>query len=203
MKTFLKKKMPALYTGAWKLKEALRTGSFNQRWSNYYDAALQKNEWMHSPIPELVSLSLPRYIDTILDIGCASGRNFIPFNGKLKLWGVDIVPKRRIKWVMPFKDLTYEKATLQELTRRFAHERPDMSKVFVFESATFMYVPEEFQRRFFNICCELGCRNFMFRDFPPDSPDYPNDHIKIPLDNFNVAIDKTNPKLRIYTIMEG
>ena len=36
---------------------------------------------------------IPRYIDSILQFGCASGRDFIPFNEKYKLFGVQFHPE--------------------------------------------------------------------------------------------------------------
>ena len=105
-----------------------------------------------------MGLRCPSYIDEILDLGCGAGRNFIPFDGKLKLWSIDIVPNERIKWVRPFKNLTYEHLTVEQLTRRLESASRDMSKTFVFSSGTLMHVSARYQRRFYEGCKKNRCK---------------------------------------------
>src|SRR3989344_4688952 len=137
LKQKLRSAFPEAYTWLWRLKEFVRTGYFSRRWENYYEA---NSDWLTEPIPELVHLTLPAHINTILDVGCASGRSFIPFDGKLNLWGIDIVPYNRIKWVQSFSNLTYEQIIVEKLTERFERREIDLSHTFIFACGTLMYI---------------------------------------------------------------
>ena len=179
VKDLLRKLFPKLYHRLWRWKEG---GELPRRFEPYYrgDSPTMK---MDVPEPCLQQLQLPVYVDTILDVGCASGRNFIPFNGKLKLWGVDIVPFERIKWVQPFVDLTYENGGLENLTKRLEGEPVDLSRTLIFTAGTMAYCSEEWQKRFYAICQKRGAKNFIFLEYPPQER-YPNKNFKLPQSEF-------------------
>ena len=141
-----------------------------------------------SSTPEicLTKLPIPDYIDTFLDLGCSTGRNMQPFEGKMRLWGIDIVPKERIRWVKPLENLYYEQLTVEQLTRRLEKHPIDMSKTLVFSSGTMMLVSRRYQHRFFDVCKRCGCRNFIFQDYEPGNVKHPFLHLKLPLDQFEV-----------------
>jgi hypothetical protein len=122
---------------------------------------------------------LPPYISTFLDIGCGAGRNLLPFNGKLKLWGTDIVDATEIHWITEFKNFTYEKVSVEALTRRFEKEDIDLSTTCIHTAGVLMYVSKEYQERFFSICRRRGCINFIFYEPPPDSTRHPKQNFKL------------------------
>ncbi|TSC87206.1 MAG: hypothetical protein G01um10148_311 [Parcubacteria group bacterium Gr01-1014_8] len=203
LKKTLRSSFPSIYHALWRIKEFMRTGHFTKRWEHYYEANTGKSPWITDAIPELSNIQLPAHVDTILDVGCASGRSFIPFDRKLKLWGIDIVPYGRIKWVRPFSNLTYEQITVEKLTERFEREEIDLSHTFVFECGTLMYIGADYQNRFFNACQKRGCRNFMFLDYPPGTVGYEDEHLKISEDLFKKSDSSMNEKLKVYTLMES
>src|SRR3989344_9014617 len=128
MKTLLRLMFPKLYHGLWELRRHVKDRYLNETWAHYYDASTPGDK---EPDPWLCNLQLPDYVNEILDLGCGAGRNFIPFEGKLTLWGIDIVPAQRINWLKPFKNLTYEHLTVEQLTRRLESTSRDMSRTFV------------------------------------------------------------------------
>jgi SAM-dependent methyltransferase len=140
-----------------------------------------------SDIPEdcLLKLPIPSYIDTILDVGCGNGRNLVPFDGKLKLWATDIVPRERIAFVRDFKNFTYEQCSVEELAKRFETQSIDLSKTLVFASGTLMYVKGAYQNRFFEACKNNRCKNFIFQDYEPGNPKHPFEYFKIPTEIFS------------------
>lgn len=174
---------PRLYHGLWELRRHVKSRYFDEPWAHYYDASLPI-DW--DPDPWLYDLQLPANVDEILDLGRCAGRNFIPFDGKLKLWGIDIVPYERIKWVRPFKNLTYEHLTVEQLTRKLERTPRDMSKTFVFSSGTLMYVSRRYQQRFYEVCKKNGCKNFIFQEYPTTSTKHSVENFKLPPEWFTV-----------------
>ena len=184
MKTFkeyMKRRVPRVYWALTRTKDFF----FAQRWGNYYDGSdpdLQKPERCLLELQK----DIPSYITTILNLGCGAGRDFIPFDGKLALWGIDIVPLKRIHWVRAFQNLRYEHCSVEKLTRRLERGRIDLSNTLVFGGGTLMYVSSENQKRFWEACRASGCRNFIFQEFRPGSPLYPTNNFQIPVSNFQV-----------------
>ncbi len=117
----------------------------------------------------LLDLKLPPHIDTILNLGCGAGRDFIPFDGTLKLWGLDIVPFERIKWVRPFKNLTYTHQYIEDFTKDLERGKYDLTHTFIYACGTLMYVSKEDSERFFAACKKAGATIFLFREFPKGS----------------------------------
>ena len=154
------------------------------KWEKYYR---RTKDWVSIPEPFLYDLKIPRSIDTLLDIGCASGRNFIPFDGKLKLWGIDIVPLNRIQWVKPFQNLKYERTTIEQFTRILERGEKRLDNVLLLTAGTMMYVNEKEQRRFFRACRLAGCKNFIFSEYPANSLVSPRLNFKLPPEWFTVT----------------
>lgn len=168
---------PNLYSSLWEVKQYVNNRILKDPWTHYYEASRADDR-----VPEkwLYDIHLPDYIDEILDLGCGAGRNFIPFDSRLKLWGKDIVPEDRIKWVKPFTNITYEHLNVEQLTRRLERTPRDMSKTFVFSSGTLMYVSKRYQRRFYESCKKNGCKNFLFHEYPSTSTKHSVENFKLP-----------------------
>ena len=154
------------------------------KWEKYYR---RTKDWVSIPEPFLCDLKPPSSVKVFLDIGCASGRNFIPFDGKLELWGVDIVEEKRIKWVKSFQKLSYEKMTVEQFTRMLELGRKKLDDVLLFTAGTMMYVSEKEQRRFFMACRFAGCKNFIFSEYPAGSIVSPKLNFKLPPEWFTVT----------------
>jgi len=154
------------------------------KWEKYYR---RTKDWVSIPEPFLYDLKLPNSVKIFLDIGCASGRNFIPFDGKLELWGVDIVPEKRIRWVRSFQKLSYKKMTVEQFTRVLERGEKRLDQVLLFTAGTMMYVNEKEQRRFFQACRLAGCKNFIFSEYPANSPISPRLNFKLPPEWFAIT----------------
>ncbi len=98
---------------------------------------------------------LPSYIDSVIDFGCAAGRNLALFDGGLKLYGVDLVPEEQIEWRQPLRDLTYISSPLQNFASRFTER---MDRFLCISHGTIMYLAGDEQRTFIENLARLGCR---------------------------------------------
>ncbi len=151
---------------------------FVRRWTNYYDGTAA---WLQVPERCFVELPVPTHVDTILDLGCGNGRNFVPFEGKKHI-GVDIVPENRIHWLV--KPAVYLHSNVESLTRKL-EAGLDMSRYLVTSSGTLMYLSQGEQERFFSACVANGCTAFIFQEYPPDSPKYPETNFKLRVSEFS------------------
>ena len=129
-------------------------------------------------------LKVPSYVKQILNVGCGTGRNLRPYNFLYNLWGIDIVPYNRIKWVAPFSNLRYEQLSVQQLTKIMNKDDIDLSKTLIISDHVLMHVSEADQLRFHLEAKKCGCRNFIFREPSPDDVKHPYRHLKLPLDEF-------------------
>lgn len=169
LKKKLRELFPTFYDTLWKIFK-------NERWGNYYDGI---DPDLRIPEKCLMTLPIPHYVNSFLNVGCGSGRDFLPFNGSKKLIGIDIVPEKRIRWVQEFKNLTYYHIKLEAYTRKLEKEKPDMSKWLVYSSVTLMYVSQKEQERFYAICKQNGCKNYIFQEYAPNDSPYRENYFKL------------------------
>ena len=186
LKQRLRSLFPKLYRWLWLAKKHLKERVLKDPWAHYYEDRFTE------PEPWLAAIQLPTYVDTILDIGCGNGRNFIPFEGRLRLWGIDIVPERRITWTRPFQDLRYQQKTLEELTHELEKGGTDLSRTLVFTSGTMMYATRKNQQRLYRPCQASGCRNFIFHEHPETSQKHSLENFKLPPEWFDVKKMRTD-----------
>jgi len=135
-------------------------------WGKYYDAS-PAYEWLHRPEQCLIELKqyFPANIDTLLNLGSGAGRDFIPFDGELKLWALDIVPFERINWLRPFKNMTYTQSYLEDFTTDLEQRKYDLRNVLVYSHGTMMYLSKDAQERFFAACRSAGATMFIFSEY--------------------------------------
>jgi len=133
-------------------------------WDYYFDAVVPS---LRVPEACVVALApkIPDYIDTILIIGCAPGRDFIPFEKTHKLRGIDLAPFERVKWVCDTTRLSYRQMTAQVFARTL---NEDLSNTLVYASGTLMQLRAQEQNELYESLKQNGCRNFIFQEPPPD-----------------------------------
>ena len=132
-----------------------------QRWNKYftnYPDYLTNPEACATHLAEYI----PDYIDTVLQFGCGNGRDFVPFNKKLKLIGCDIAPPNYIKWIINFENLSYNRCCINDFASLNIR---DFSKILIYTSGVMMYETPDNQKRFFESCLDLGCKNFIFQEY--------------------------------------
>jgi hypothetical protein len=134
-------------------------------WSHYFGTS---RDWLKKPEICLRYLSkyLPGAIDSVLIIGCASGKDFLVFDGKYSLFGTDIAPGSEIEWVSKFDGLSYKCTSVEAMTKELQGKDVDMSRVLIFSSGVLMYVNPREQQAFYEACKERGCKNFIFQEYP-------------------------------------
>jgi len=144
-------------------------------------------------------LRVPSCVKQVLNIGCGAGRNFRPYNFLYKLWGVDVVPYHRIKWVAPFSNLNYEQLSVEQLTEILHNDDIDLSKTLIISDCVLMHESETDQLRFYFEARKCGCRNFIFREPPPYK--HPHRCFKLPLDEFTQP-HYPNDTMTVYAHLE-
>ena len=102
--------------------------------------------------------SLPGYLDSVIDFGCAAGRNLQPFAGRYRLYGVDLPPASEIGWKV--EGVTYFQSPLQDF--RFDGS---LERTLCIAHGTLMYVDARQQRAFIARLLEQGCKNFIFQEY--------------------------------------
>jgi hypothetical protein len=157
LKRSLMKLWPRGYYRIAKLKQLITPLRFDR----YFDGADESLQVPERCIVELLPY-VPSHIDRILIIGCASGRDFIPFQKTHKLWGIDIAPYERINWRCDTSKLTYNQCWAERLPSLIRDE--DLTHTLVYSSGTLMYVPSRHQQRLYQALLARGCRNFIFQE---------------------------------------
>jgi SAM-dependent methyltransferase len=186
----LARKLP-FYKFLCRVKDSLTNYLLRTILGSYYPPRGKAKAWdgrppFDKPEASLADLALlfPSYITTVLDVGCAAGRFFLPLNGKYRLWGIDIVPFERMKWLAPFETLTYEQKTLQQLTVELEQGKHDLTHTLVHTHAVLGLASGRWQRRFYAACKKSGCKNFYFEEYPYTPQYAPKENFKLPENEF-------------------
>lgn len=120
-------------------------------------------------IPEEVLVKhkplLPKYVNTILNFGCANGRDFIPFQDDYNCIGFDLAPVGYIEWVCKTDNLIYYQCSIEDYLYNFKND--DLSNYLVYTQGTLMYLTPEMQNKFIEHLLDCGCKNMIFHEYPP------------------------------------
>lgn len=155
------------------LKRRVRILMYGDHWDNYFDASLGGGILTR---PEACAVDLaarvPTYIDTIFIIGCAPGRDFIPFQGRYNLRGIDLGDGDKINWQCDTRRLRYQQIDLKSFVRQLERERVNLCSTLVYASGTLMLFPKRWQQRLYSALKINGCSNFVFQEAPTDHPEF-------------------------------
>lgn len=144
-------------------------------------------------------------ITTVINFGCASGRDFIPFQHDYTCIGFDIAPIENITWVCKTDNLTYYECSIEDFLLNLDIFDFDWSKSLVYTQGTLMYVSHEIQNRFIELLLKKGCINIVLQEYEPgNSGHHPflnlNEHnLKIFIKRMFRDTYEENPTAHIYT----
>lgn len=157
-------------------------------WKHYFKAS---ESWCYAPelfLYDIINI-LPNYINQIIILGCASGRDFIPFNNKYKLIGFDIAPFNEIIWVEEFSNLEYHECSIYDF-KKYTNTNnilSDLSNCLIYTQGTMMYESKETQENFFIELIKRGCKNFIFNEYLISQPhQVPGGCLQLNPDYFNI-----------------
>lgn len=116
-------------------------------------------------LKEYVVDKLPDNITTIIDFGCANGRNFIPFPNKYKYIGFDIFDFNDIVWMNDI-NVEYYRYSLENFYTNSSNFNIDWGNSLIMTHVTLMYLNNsEEQNNFINLLKSLGCKNFVLHEY--------------------------------------
>lgn len=159
--------------------------NFDSFFNHYFkhDPDGSEPAWPEGQHPEIIISKIkplmPPHIDTIINFGCANGRDFIPFHDDYNCVGFDLAPLDHIDWVCKTKNLTYYQCSIEDLMGHTPDRSKfppdlrdllqDLSTSLVYTNGTLMYVSPLNQDKFISYLLENGCRNMVFQEYPPSS----------------------------------
>jgi hypothetical protein len=152
--------------------ERINEYSYDSFFRHYFVPDENAESWLFNyekPILDYVLSVIPKYIENVIIFGCASGRDFIPFQDRFNCYGFDLESGDKIKWVCSTERLTYYQCNIQDFlanVERFNHI--DFSKSLVYTQGTLMYLTSTEQDQFVNTILGLGCKNMALHEYPPD-----------------------------------
>jgi hypothetical protein len=116
---------------------------------------------------EYIKPNLSSNIKTIINFGCASGRDFIPFETDYTCIGFDIAPIEDITWVCKTNNLTYYECSIEDFLSNIDNFKFDFSNSLVYTQGTLMYVSPEIQNIFVETLLSKGCNNIILHEYEP------------------------------------
>ena len=137
---------------------------FFRNWLVSQNAISTPEEWLK----EIVVDNLSKNINTIIDIGCAKGRNFLPFKDKnFNLIGFDInSPEDVNKFSLIQADFKYHQCSIEDLIQKYDTFDIKWEECLVMSHGTLMYCKEaETQNTLVKTLRTAGCKNFVFHEY--------------------------------------
>jgi len=132
--------------------------SNDEEWLNRYEA----------PLLDYVKDNLPEYVDTVINFGCANGRDFLPFQDKYNCLGFDLAKPEDIKWACSQNNLHYFQCSIEDYLDLVDHNETNLGTSLVYTQGTLMYLTPENQNRFIKHLIEKECKNIVIHEYPPD-----------------------------------
>ena len=146
----------------------------NYNYTTFFDHYFSNDEeWMNryeAPLLDYVLEHLPSYIDTVINFGCANGRDFIPFQDTYNCIGFDLATPSIIKWACKTDNLIYYQCSVEDYLGIFDHSNADLSTTLVYSQGTLMYTSSEVQTRLVQHLLAKSCKNIVFQEYSPDQP---------------------------------
>lgn len=133
----------------------------------HYYAATHQSDYQPDPLTEYLIQNISQEVNTVVNFGCASGKDFIPFQEKYKCIGFDIAPIEAIRWVCKTDNLTYYECSVEDFLANLDKFDIEWEKALVYTQGTLMYVSHEDQNRFIETLLTKGCRNFAISEYEP------------------------------------
>lgn len=149
------------------------------QYTSFFDHYFNSDEeWLSKPeqlLVDYVRPNLPDYITTVMNFGCANGRDFIPFQDDYTCIGFDLASPDIIKWACKTDNLIYYQCSIEDYLDRFNHEDLDLSTCLVYVQVTLMYLTREYQNKFIDHLFKYNCKNIVLHEYPPE---YTGPHTK-------------------------
>tara|TARA_R110000796_G_scaffold146087_1_gene262775 strand:- start:2203 stop:2760 length:558 start_codon:yes stop_codon:yes gene_type:complete len=133
-----------------------------------------KHYYKHNPrnpvgnVPEHITYEIkpliPDYITTIINFGCANGRDFIPFQDKYNLVGFDLVKGDYIEWVCDTTNLIYYQCSMEDFMEPHNIDVEDLSTSLVYTNVSLFYL-EDKQEEFITYLLNKKCQNMVFQEY--------------------------------------
>jgi hypothetical protein len=171
-----------------RIRDRLARPFRSEDWSRWYT-----REWAPAErVFRELSAQLPAYINSVIDLGCAAGRNFGPFVGRYALYGVDLVPREQIEFDFP--GVHYIQSPLNKFEPDFR-----LDNFLCITHGAIMYVKPIDQKALLERFVALGCRNFILQEYDEstlrrDGYCRPNDWLmRLIKDRRNVGYPFSNP----------
>lgn len=133
-----------------------------------------KHYYKHNPknpvgnVPEHITYEIkpliPDYITTIINFGCANGRDFIHFQDKYNLIGFDLVSGNYIEWVCDTTNLIYYQCSMEDFMVPNNVDVEDLSTSLVYTNVSLFYLKDK-QEKFISYLLSKGCKNMVFQEY--------------------------------------
>ena len=146
----------------------VNTYSYPSFFNHYYNS---DEEWLNryeAPLLDYVKSTIPSYVDSVLNFGCANGRDFLPFQDSYNCFGFDLANIEHIKWTCKQDNLHYFQCSIEDYLDSVDHSETNLSTSLVYTQGTLMYLTPENQNRFIEHLLEKGCKNIVLHEYPPD-----------------------------------
>lgn len=174
-------------------------GAAGISFSHYFEGS---RDWLHKyePLLDYVKTKISSNIHTIINFGCASGRDFIPFQDTYNCVGFDIAPPGVISWVCKTDNLTYYECSIEDFILNINNFSFDWPNTLVYTQGTLMYVSPEIQNFFVESLLSKGCTNMVFQEYEPGNSG-PNPCLDLNENNlkiFSKAVFRDNTTAHIF-----
>lgn len=151
----------------------------NYNYTSFFDHYFNSNEeWLNKyeqPLLDYVKDKLPSYVNTVINFGCANGRDFIPFQDDFNCIGFDLASPSIIKWTCKTNNLIYYQCSIEDYLNTFDHNSLDLSECLVYTCVTLMYLSYDYQNKFIQHLLDHNCKNIIIHEYPPE---YTGPHTK-------------------------